>query len=54
MEVVVALAKGFFCLGLLLAARYYAPLEVLRYSFIFVGVTSLGILLQRFPALKKM
>jgi len=52
-EMLTALAKGLFCLLLLVASYVFDPVSVLRYCFILVGILSLGILLQRFPALKK-
>jgi MFS family permease len=53
MEVITAVAKCIFCFSLFVSCYYADPITVLRVSFIPVAVISLGILLQRFPALKK-
>ncbi len=52
-EMLTGITKAIFSLSLLAASYIFDPVNVLRYSFIFVGILSLGILLQRFPALKK-
>jgi hypothetical protein len=53
MEMVTAFAKSFYCFVLFFACFYFDSLIVLRISFIPVAIISLGILLQKFPALKK-
>ncbi len=52
-EMITAIAKSVYCFALFIATYYYDPIIVLRYSFVAVGIISLGILFQRFPALKK-
>lgn len=51
-EIFTAFVKFLMCLALLLFSYSYSPVEVLRYSFVFVGIISIGILLQRYKALK--
>lgn len=53
MEIISAAAKSFFCFSLYALAFFYEAVTMLQYSFIFVGAISLLILVQRFPALKK-
>ncbi len=52
-EAATAVAKAIFCLGVALAMLMFDPEAVLRYSFIFVGLISLIMTLQRFPALER-
>ncbi len=52
-EVIASCAKASFMAGLLLFSHFYPAVEVLRWSYLFIAVVSLGILLQRYPALKK-
>ncbi len=52
-EIINGVAKAIYYLGLFMACYFFDPISVLRYSFIIVGVISLGMLFQRFPALKK-
>ena len=52
-EMITAGAKSLYCAALLVASYYFDPVNVLRYSFIIIAIVSLGILLQRFPALRK-
>lgn len=52
-EMVTAVTKALYCLALFVACNYYDSISVLRYSYVVVAVISLGILLQKFPALKK-
>lgn len=53
LEALTAVAKSLFCFALFAACFFVDPITVLRVSFIPVGILSLGVLLQRFPALKK-
>ena len=53
MEMVTAFAKSFYCFVLFFACYYFDSITVLRLSFIPVAIISLGILLEKFPALKK-
>lgn len=53
MEAVTAVAKSVFCFSLFVACFYADPITVLRVSFIPVAIISLGILFQKFPALKR-
>ena len=52
-EAIVAAAKGAFGFALALATLWFDPVDVLRYSFFFVAIIGLGMLVQRFPALKQ-
>jgi MFS family permease len=52
-EALCAAAKSLYCAILLVCSYFYDPILVLRYSFVIVAIISLGILWQRFPALKK-
>lgn len=52
-EMSAAVAKGLFFAGLFVACYFVEPLHVLQYSFIIAGILSLGMLVQRFPALKR-
>jgi type III secretory pathway component EscT len=53
MEMISAIVKFLFCISMFIACYFADPITVLRVSFIPVAVISLGILLQKFPALKK-
>jgi hypothetical protein len=53
MEMTTALAKSLYCFAMFIACYHFDSLTVLRLSFIPVAIISLGILLQKFPALKK-
>jgi MFS family permease len=52
-EIVSAVAKAMFFAGLFVACFVFDPSLVLKYSFIIAGFLSLGMLVQRFPALKR-
>jgi len=52
-EIVTTICKSLFCLSLFLATYVFDPETAFRYSFIVVAIISLGILSQRFPALRK-
>lgn len=52
-EIMAAVAKALFCLGLFIACDNFDSIAVMRGGFIVAGVLSAGILLQRFPALEK-
>jgi hypothetical protein len=52
-EISAGVAKAAYCGALFVACYFADSLTVLRFSFIIVGIVSLGMLLQRFPALKK-
>lgn len=52
-EMITGFMKGLFCLSLFVLSYWFDPLDVLRSSFIVVAIISLGILVQKFPALHK-
>lgn len=52
-EMTSATAKAMYFALMYIASYWYAPIDVLRWSFVGVGIFSLFILSQRFPALKK-
>jgi MFS family permease len=52
-ELVLAVIKGFYFLGLLVFSQFYNPVDVLSWSFIVVAIATMGVLFQRFPALKR-
>lgn len=52
-ESVFALYKGAYWLGLFAFSQLFNPVSVLSWSYLAVGLVSLGVLFQRFPALKK-
>jgi MFS family permease len=52
-EISSAVTKAIYYLVLFVFCYFADPISVLRWSFIPVAIISLGILLQRFPALKK-
>lgn len=52
-EMAAGVAKALYCLALFLTCYFADSATVLRFSFIAVGIFSLAMLLQRFPALKK-
>lgn len=53
MEMVVGASKGLYCFGLFLACYWVDPVSVLRYQFIIMAFIGLLMLMQRFPALKR-
>jgi len=52
-EVWAAIAKGAYYLALYIAMFHYDEITVIRISFAVLGIVGLGMLVQRFPALKK-
>lgn len=52
-EMTSGFVKFIYCLSLFVACYFADSLTVLRFSFIAVAIVSLAMLLQRFPALKK-
>ena len=52
-EMIGAFCKAVLCFSLYFAAYWAEAVTVLQWHFVVVGCISLGILLQRFPALKK-
>lgn len=52
-EMTTAIPKAIYCLLLFTMCSYFDELSVLRFSFIGVGIYSLCMLVQNFPALKK-
>jgi hypothetical protein len=52
-ERMVCYAKCFFFVGLYVLSFWVDPLALLKWNFVLVAMFSLGILYQRFPALKK-
>lgn len=52
-EMITGFVKGIYCLCLYIACSFFDPLDVLRYGFLLVAISGLFMLVQKFPALKK-
>lgn len=52
-EMITGFAKGTYCLGLFFLCYAFEPIDVLKYNFFIVAAICLLMLVQRFPALKK-
>lgn len=52
-EMITGFSKGIYCLSLFIACYFWDPLSVLRYNFFFIALIALVMLIQRFPAIKR-